>query len=181
MQGQWSAEDGTVDLSSLQLTTPWLNYQGNLSYRSGENSQTILSEGQATYDAALLTTKLEPMIGKNVQLVGKQTVPVKVTWNRDSQSSAPALSGLQASTRLGWQQARVIGIEVGKADVPVSIENGLLVSAAEIPVSGGKLRWDIASDLTQDSLVIEQKPMVVLENVAITPEMCSGWLKYVAP
>ena len=43
------------------------------------------------------------------------------------------------------------------------------------------LRWDIFSDLTRDLLVIEQKPMMVLENVAITKEMCSSWLKYVAP
>jgi hypothetical protein len=91
------------------------------------------------------------------------------------------LAGLKASTRLGWEQARVVGIELGKADVPVTIDAGLLTTAAEIPVSGGMLRWDLTGDLTSDLLVIQQKPMVVLENVAITQEMCSGWLKYVAP
>jgi hypothetical protein len=30
-------------------------------------------------------------------------------------------------------------------------------------------------------MIIYQKPMIVLENVAITPEMCQTWLKYVTP
>jgi len=181
IQGEWTSQDGSVDLQTLKLQTPWLDYQGNLKYQPSEASQSLVSDGQAVYDAGLLSQKLESIIGKNFQMTGQQTAPVSFRWNREMQASTPALAGLQANTRLGWQQARVIGIDVGKADVPVTIEGGILTSAAEIPVSGGKLRWDISSDLSQDTLLIEQKPMTILENVAITPEMCSGWLKYVAP
>lgn len=183
LTGQWAKADGSVDVQSVQVQAPWLSYQGNLSYRSNELASEIVSEGQANYDAAQLTARLEPMLGKNIQLMGQQNVPIQVRWRRDASTaeSVPALAGLDANARLGWQQARVIGIEVGQADVPVTISRGRLATAAEIPVSGGMLRWDITSDLTQDLLVIEQKPMTVLENVAITREMCSGWLKYVAP
>lgn len=181
IEGTWTAQDGSIDLSSLQLKTQWMDYFGKLAYVSTQTTQEITSDGQANVDTAQLSTKLQPFIGRNVQLSGQQTVPVNVRWTRDLQSSAPAMAGLQATSRLGWKQANVIGIDIGEADVPVVIENGILASAAEIPVSGGKLRWDISSDLTQDLLAIVQKPMVVLENVAITPEMCSGWLKYVAP
>ena len=138
--------------------------------------------GQAVYDAGQLSQKIGPMTGNNVQLAGKHTMPVEVNWHRDANdTTTPALAGLRASARVGWEQARVIGIEVGKADVPVNINAGILTTAAEIPVSQGVLRWDLVSDLTKEQLVISQKPMTVLENVAITPEMCSGWLKYVAP
>lgn len=181
VQGQWTSQDGTVELSSMQLQAPWIQYQGKLSYQTADTVQTLASDGQAVYDAGLLSQKLDAMIGRNFQMVGQQTAPISVRWRRDTQSSSPALSGLQASTQLGWRQARLIGIEVGEANVPVTVDGGLLASAAEIPVSGGKLRWDITSDLTQEALVIDQKPMTILENVAITPEMCSGWLKYVAP
>ncbi|MBX3421461.1 MAG: hypothetical protein KF752_07890 [Pirellulaceae bacterium] len=181
--GKWMAEHNAIDLPTLQLQTAWLSYQGQAAYRSGDQGSDLSVNGQAVYDAAQLSNKLGPMTGHNIQLVGQHTAPIEVRWQQSAivPPGTSALAGLQASTHLGWEQARVVGIEVGKANVPVMIQAGQLTTAAEIPVSGGTLRWDIFSDLTQDLLVIRQKPMVVLENVAITREMCSGWLKYVAP
>lgn len=181
--GKWQSENSSVDLSDMQLQTEWLNYRGNLTYRTSPEMQNVAMKGQAVYNAAGLAAKLGPMTGNSLQMTGQQSVPVDAQWQRaaNAAENLPMLAGLKASTRLGWEQARVVGIELGKADVPVTIDAGLLTTAAEIPVSGGMLRWDLTGDLTSDLLVIQQKPMVVLENVAITQEMCSGWLKYVAP
>lgn len=180
--GRWTASTGAVSMEPMQLQTPWLNYQGKMNYSPTEKAQDLVMNGQAVYDAQQLSQKIGPMTGNNVQMVGQHTMPIEVSWHRDAgDTKTPALAGLKASSRIGWQQARVVGIEVGKADVPVNIDAGKLTTAAEIPVSGGMLRWDIFSDLTQDTIVLQQKPMAVLENVAITREMCSGWLKYVAP
>ncbi|MFO0941039.1 MAG: hypothetical protein U0930_09745 [Pirellulales bacterium] len=180
--GRWTASSGAVSMEPMQLQTPWLNYQGKLNYAPSEKAQDLTMNGQAVYDAQQLSEKIGPMTGNNVQMIGQHTMPIEVSWHRDSSDTkTPALAGLRASSRIGWQQARVVGIEVGKADVPVNIDAGKLTTAAEIPVSGGMLRWDIFSDLTQETIVLQQKPMTVLENVAITREMCSGWLKYVAP
>ncbi len=180
--GRWVAATGGVTIEPMDVQTPWMNYRGKLSYGSGEKGQDLLLVGQAVYDAGQLSQKIGPMTGNNVQLAGQHTMPVEVNWHRNvNDTTTPALAGLRASARVGWEQARVIGIEVGKADVPVNINAGVLTTAAEIPVSQGVLRWDLVSDLTKEQLIIQQKPMTVLENVAITPEMCSGWLKYVAP
>ncbi len=180
--GRWTAATGAVSMEPMQLQTPWLNYQGKMNYTPSEKGQDLAMNGQAVYDAQQLSQKIGPMTGNHVQMIGQHTMPIEVSWHRDANDTkTPALAGLRASSRIGWQQARVVGIEVGKADVPVNIQAGKLTTAAEIPVSGGMLRWDIFSDLTQETIVLQQKPMIVLENVAITREMCSGWLKYVAP
>ncbi|MEZ6133909.1 MAG: hypothetical protein R3C53_03255 [Pirellulaceae bacterium] len=179
--GQWTAETGAVDIDSLQLEMPWFNYSGNAAYHSQELQQQIVAKGEAVVDTTQLSTKLASMTGNQVQLYGKQTVPVDVQWTSASDPRTSMLAGLQAVTRIGWEQARVAGIDVGAADVPVTIAAGQLATKAEIPVSGGMLRWDVTSDLTAQELVIHQAPMTVLENVAITPEMCKGWLKYVTP
>jgi hypothetical protein len=165
----------------MQLQAPWINFTGQLAYRPSSAAQELAINGQAVYDAAQLSQRIAPMTGNNIQLNGQQTMPIQVNWKRAAGDSGPALAGLRASSRVGWESARVVGIEVGKADVPVVVDAGKLTTVAEIPVSGGKLRWDIFSDLTQPLIVLQQKPMVVLENVAITREMCNGWLKYVAP
>ena len=63
----------------------------------------------------------------------------------------------------------------------MKIENGRFVSRAEIPVSQGVLRWNLDGDVAANPIVISQSPEKVLDNVAITRQMCQGWLKYVAP
>ncbi|MCA9129248.1 MAG: hypothetical protein KDB22_19315 [Planctomycetales bacterium] len=200
LNGRWLSGDNSANIENLQVKTPWLTYSGELKYNPGtapgETSppaidaiaagkpsveQGVLMSGQVVYDSEALAKKLQPYTGGQLQLFGQQTVPIQLEWQIGDSSDASLLSGLNATTRVGWQRARVAGIDVGTADVPVLVQAGQLTSATEIPVSGGVLRWDIASDLTADNLIIQQKPMRVLENVAITDEMCKGWLKYVAP
>ena len=179
--GNWMADSGAANIDNMQMQFPWMNYAGTLAYRPEGDLQSIAMKGQAVYDSVALTAKIAPMTGNHVQLYGQQTVPIDVTWKSSLDPGASSLAGLKAVTRIGWEQARVAGIQLGKADVPVTIDAGQLATAAEFAVSGGKLRWDVTSDLTANDLVLLQKPMMVLENVEITPEMCQGWLKYVAP
>jgi translocation and assembly module TamB len=170
LTGKYEMATGALDLENVRAEAPWLNYVGNMSYKTVGTEQTIVMKGQAVYDAGQVGQRIQPWTGGQVQLGGQKTVPIDVVWKGKSDSVGSSLAGLQAATRLGWEQARVVGIT-----------NGQLTTNAEIPVSGGVVRWDVASDLTASEMIVYQKPMVVLENVAITPEMCQSWLKYVTP
>ncbi|MFN9917380.1 MAG: hypothetical protein ACK53L_32635, partial [Pirellulaceae bacterium] len=101
------------------------------------------------------------------------------TW--ESSSSDTWAESLQAKLQLGWDGAKVVGIDIGRADIPLAIDNGRFHSKTVFPVSQGAMRWDLTSDLRQSPLTILQAPETVLEEVAITPQMCQGWLKYIAP
>lgn len=179
--GKYDIATSSLTLDTCRLETPWINYAGTLDYRTVADEQIIKIKGQAAYDAARVAERIQPFTGGQLQMAGQKTMPVEVVWKSKADSVGSALAGLQAATRLGWDQARLVGINIGAADVPLAVTNGQLATAAEIPVSGGKVRWDIASDLTAQDMIIYQKPMIVLENVAITPEMCQTWLKYVTP
>ena len=177
--GTWESENNTVNIAQLSLEMPWLNYQGNGTFASNDE-QVATVRGQATYDANQLAQKISSYTGGQLQMVGQHSMPVNIDW-RSSKDAKSALAGLQAETRIGWDQAAVAGIVLGKADVPVTVRSGVLHTDSEIPVSGGFLRWDMDCDLTQDDLVLHQKPMTMLENVEITEQMCKGWLKYITP
>ena len=182
LKGLYEMASGNIKVETMQMKAPWVHYVGTAQVENKNNQQIIRANGQCLYDAAMVAMKLQPYIGNNIQLSGRKQVPVEVVLTTGGPATATStLAGLQAATRIGWEQARVVGIDVGVADVPVSVTNGQLATNAEIPVSGGKLRWDVQSDLTQPQTVIIQKPMTVLENVAITPQMCQSWLKFVAP
>jgi hypothetical protein len=211
LAGTWVAATGAIDLPKCQLQAPWLNYDGKLTYRaietprdtahspgqtSGDASASpgptgseavdqplfaLEMNGQMVYDAAQLSAKLKPYTGDQVQLSGQQSVPVHVSWRGGQDPQESLLTGLNLATRLGWEQGSVAGIPLGKADVPITIDAGQLLSSAEIPVSGGALRWDLSSNLAAAEWLILQQPMQVLDNVQITDPMCKSWLKYVAP
>ena len=179
--GKYDIATSALVLDNCRFEAPWISYTGTLDYKTVNDEQIIKINGQAAYDAARVAQRIQPWTGGQLQMAGQKTMPVEVLWKSKSDSVGSSLAGLQAATRLGWDQARLVGINIGAADVPLSVSNGQLATAAEIPVSGGKVRWDVASDLTAQDMIIYQKPMIVLENVAITPEMCQSWLKYVTP
>lgn len=179
--GQWDNTSSSLTLDTCRMESPWINYAGTMNYKTVNAEQVIAIKGQAIYDAARVAERIQPWTGGQLQMAGQKTIPIEVVWKGKADSVGSSLAGLQAATRLGWDQARLVGINIGPADVPVAVTNGQLATAAEIPVSGGVVRWDVASDLTSQDMIIYQKPMIVLENVAITPEMCQTWLKYVTP
>ena len=181
LAGKWDNAASSLTLDTCRLEAPWINYAGTMNYKTVNAEQIIAIKGQALYDAARVAERIQPWTGGQLQMAGQKTIPIEVVWKGKADSVGSSLAGLQAATRLGWDQARLVGINIGPADVPVSVTNGQLATAAEIPVSGGVVRWDVASDLTAHDMIIYQKPMIVLENVAITPEMCQTWLKFVTP
>ncbi len=181
LSGKYDIATSALTLDTCRFEAPWISYAGTLDYKTVNDEQIIKINGQTSYDATRVAERIQPWTGGQLQMAGQKTMPVEVVWKSKADSVGSALAGLQAATRLGWDQARLVGIDIGAADVPLAVTNGQLATAAEIPVSGGKVRWDVASDLTAQDMIIYQKPMIVLENVAITPEMCQSWLKYVTP
>lgn len=179
-EGTWDAETGALTLNPTELASDWIAYAGQIKM-DPKQADTLLSvDGRYTYDAAKVTQRLQPWINQWVSLEGQRTEPLKVTL-LNSKAGTPPLSALNLDTQLGWERAKAIGLNIGPAEVPVKVQNGLLQTFSSIPVNKGKVDFDLTADLSADPLVIRQKPGNVLTNVDITPEMYQGWLQYVTP
>jgi hypothetical protein len=179
VDGQYGFSNGQLDLSAVQLQTEWLAYGGRAAMSQQSDGSLFHSEGQITYDAASVANRLKTYTGGMVAVQGQRTEPLDFSWK--SSPSGNWADSLQVKSSIGWDRANVIGIDIGNADVPIVIANGQFASQATFPVSQGTLRWDLQGDLTSTPMVIRQAPQRVIENVAITRQMCQGWLKYVAP
>ncbi len=178
-QGSYHFKSGRLELPETTLQTVWMAYGGATTVETSKEGMRAVAKGQMTYDAAVVAEKLRPFTGDYLKVTGQRTEPIEVTWQ--SSPSGNWADSLQAKMQLGWDGASIIGIDIGKADVPIVVQNGQFKSKTTIPVSQGALRWDLDSNLGGNPLTIRQAPEMVLENVAITPQMCQGWLKYVAP
>ena len=179
LDGSYRFTDGLLQLPQILLQTEWLAYGGATQVTHQADSTVVQSQGSITYDAARAAERLRPYTGGMLVATGQKTQPLEVTW-----VSAPNrkwTDALSARSSIGWDSANVVGIDIGSAEIPLVIDNGRFTSKAEIPVSQGVLRWNLDGDLTAEPMVIRQAQQRVIENVAITRQMCQGWLKYVTP
>ncbi len=180
--GAYEFDAGAARLDRLSFVLPWGQLDGTLHWgpiRNAPDGMETKFSGQVSYDAERLAGKLAPMTGNLLRLTGTHTSPVEIRWK---QGGGAAMAGLSVDQlTVGWRSANLAGVQVGEAEVPVRVQEGVLTAASEIPISGGAARFDITSDLKADSPTIVQQPQTVLENVQITDEMSASWLKYVAP
>ena len=179
--GRYDLKTGKIELTETTMQTTWMAYGGRADIDSSAIATKIVANGQITYDAAIVAEKLRPWTGSYLIVQGQRTDPVEFSWTSNTKPGANWAEAFQARTKIGWDAANVVGIEVGKSEVPLTVENGIFRSKTSIPVSQGAMRWDLDGNIGVDPLLIRQSPEKVLENVAITPQMCQGWLKYVAP
>jgi len=179
VDGRYDVSTGKLEIPKSELMTEWIAYAGRTNMTTQANKTLLVSQGSVTYDAARVAQRLRPWTGDYLSVQGQRTQPVEVTWTSSDNSNWA--ESLQAKSQIGWDSANVVGIDIGKADFPLKIENGRFLSKAEIPVSQGTLRWNLDGDVAGTPIIINQSPEKVLDNVAITRQMCQGWLKYVAP
>jgi hypothetical protein len=179
VDGSYRFSDGDLQLPQVLMQTEWFAYGGATQVTHQGQTTVVQSQGSVTYDAAKAAERLRPYTGGTLAATGQKSQPLEVTW-----VSAPGhkwTEALSAKSSIGWDSANVVGIDIGGAEIPLVIENGRFASKAEFPVSQGVLRWNLDGDLVAEPMVIRQTQQRVIENVAITRQMCQGWLKYVTP
>ena len=105
---------------------------------------------------------------------------------------------LTLQTHLAWDHASVNGLELEQAHLPLELQGSIVsIKPTDIGISAsdsgsattvsnsaatlGVARLDLALDLRHSEPVLYLQPGSQLRQVQLTPEICHGWLKYVAP
>jgi hypothetical protein len=89
---------------------------------------------------------------------------------------------LTGEASLGWESAQYVGLVAGPADFRARLNGGTVsVGPLDIPLAEGRLTTAPRLLLNDPSLLVAIDRGPLLQNVRISPEMCSLWLKFVAP
>jgi hypothetical protein len=195
------AAGGTI--AKLTLGAPEVDLNGEIAYDLAQVTQQLQSHAaqQAVGGSPNQRTAL-PYGLDTLQLVGneKRQFVLKgpifaATGNLTSagrQSVGPALSSpatfiisdaLAGEASLGWQSAAYLGLlSQAPSDFRAKLANGIVqIGPLDVPLSEGKLTAAprVMLNSPDRAVVFDRAP--VLQNVRISPEMCSLWMKYVAP
>ncbi len=162
-------------------------------------------DGQLAYDLQKLSARLRPQLGDSIQVAGQGTRPfsfrgplfaaeVDVASRAlhpistvggttvPQPASVSVLIEMLAQASLGWTSATVHGLTIGNGELDAKLADGLLtIAPIDLPVSEGRIRLAPQVRLDQTPMVITLPAGPVVEKVRISPQMCTTWLKYVAP
>lgn len=178
--GRLETADDRLQLSSTQLQTDWLTLLARVDIEQlSSEGRRLRIEGDSSYDAEGISSRLAEWTGQLVRLKGRREAPISLTWQMGSAEHWS--DGLSAELEVGWEAAWVAGLEVGPTSVPLQLTGGVLASRAELPLAQGRMRWDMQADLQSEPMQVRLAPGQVLDEVTITPELCHQWLKYITP
>jgi hypothetical protein len=189
--------EGTYDPAGDQLTLKQARLDAAAismaaSGTIGELSRTcqVNLTGKLACDMASVAQKLRPILGDTLELTGnlrrdfELRGPLFARLGRRSVAAATRAprATLTGQGGIGWDQARFLGLTAGAASIDATLKEGIVaIDPLNVPVSEGKLLAAPRIDLNEPNLPLRLDKGPVLQQVRISPELCRGWLKYVAP
>ncbi len=91
-------------------------------------------------------------------------------------------SELTAQAEVGWQSAQYLGLAAGPGVLPARLERSVVyLGPLDLVVNEGKLLGAPRLNLAGESPLLEMDKGPVIQNLRISPELCDGWMKFVAP
>ncbi|MCC9606874.1 hypothetical protein LOC68_15680 [Blastopirellula sp. JC732] len=187
LNGQIDAAD-TATIETMQLTTSAVQVAAAGKVEQWSTAPIANLQGNANYDWDLLAPVIASFAGKEVKLTGKQQSPFQIAGPLtapETQSTAPFAwlsPQLTAAGSIAWQQATLYGVPIGATNIKANLNQGIIgFDPLRIDVSGGKVNAQPRVTLLTNPPLLQLPQGRLVENLAITPEMCQGWMKYAAP
>ena len=183
---------------ALQLSRATLESQA-VNFSAAGTIQKLLGvcvtdlKGELACDMAGVTEKLRPLLGPTLEITGKENRqfflkgPLFVSAPPSAgRGAAPpralVANELTGEAGIGWQGAQFVGLVAGPAAVEAKIAQGVVeVVPLDIPLSEGRLSAAPKIHLNDPIPTLVMGSGKVIDQVRISPEICRGWLKFVAP
>jgi hypothetical protein len=208
--GRLDTSADTLQLASLDLGSRALSLHAAGKIDALTTQQNLNLAGKLDYDWNALAPLLQPIFGKRVAIVGRETrnfslrgplnaggntaatgSVVNVSYNQPKPNDALAdkfacLRSLVGDLSFGWSQANLYGLGIGKLDLEAHLENGTVaLKPIETTIgdrrSPGTLTVAPLAHLSPGPAELVLGKGPLLTNVPVTDELADAWMKFVAP
>jgi len=174
-EGTYDNGEQLITLTSYDLASDTLDSQGRATLALASEPAEVDFTGRMQYDMAQISALLEPYIGSGVTLAGRGDTPISMRGPLD-------LERLQGAAELSWDRGDVYGFQLGPAQIKTSLARGTLSMApVTVRVNRGQARLQPSLRLAPEPMLLKHPKEKLVTKVDITPEMCAGALKFIAP
>lgn len=200
----YDSTSNLIDLSHLQAAGDTVSFAARGSISDLTTRCLTQLDGQVAYDLQKLSGRFRQQLGNQFQIAGRDTRPFSFNGPLFAQQAPPTPDGLHpvstgnasaanaslesafvqmiAQASLGWTSASMQGVAIGPGEIDARLSNGkLMIAPMDLRVSEGNLHLAPTVLLDRSPMVVTLPAGPIAERIRISPQMCTSWLKYLAP
>ena len=172
----------TYDLN-VELTGPEIIAKGSYQDNFDGKNRTVKGQADVQYDWAQVTTLASAFLPKDLILEGKRKDVITFSSKYPADKPDLLYANLNADINSGFEQLRYNGVNLGKTEPKINIENGFLkIEPLSTTANNGKLNFAAEADLNKKPmLLITPKPMKIIEDFEINDEIAQKYLLFFNP
>jgi hypothetical protein len=174
------ASQATLDVPGrvLKISRAELAATGVRSLSQGEVTG-LLKTNEVSLDGKVSTT-----LAELEQVLARRTpVPLELEGQQEFafQVRGP-LASPEVQVTGGWERAAAAGLVAGPARFTAQLKDQVFeLQPTSFSLSGGEMHVGARANLAAQPLVVEIPAGPVCTNVALTQQICNGWMQYIAP
>jgi hypothetical protein len=174
------ASQATLDVPAkvLKFSRAELSATGVRSLSQGEVTG-LLRTNEVTLEGQVSTTlaELEPVLAR------KTPVPLELDGQQEfSFQIRGPLASPDVRVTGGWERAAAAGLVAGPAQFTAQLKDRVFeLQPTTFALSGGEMYVAARANLATQPVVLEIPAGPVCTNVALTQQICNGWMQYIAP
>lgn len=181
INANWDA----IQLNRLFLNSKAIAIDGRGSVADLGRSFELDLTGQWTPNWEAISAIAQGYAGRQIELRGQQRAEnFRVRgplFPADPNAQSLISRQLVAETSASWDGGHVLGMGIGPATLSANLNDAVVgFNNPQIQVGPGKVHFNPQLDLRGDPQLIFERG-TLLETVELTPDICKGWMKYVAP
>lgn len=186
VSGAYDAVQDVLQLAQAEVVGKVLNLAAQGSAGQLMSTSPVVDvAGQYGYNLDGLMAIFGEMLGSDIRITGQQTQPFAArgpVFPSEPNSQALVANELTAQAGLGWDAADVYSLPLGAGQIDAQLSGGLLRTAPiQLAIGDGRINLSPSINVNSPMLDMTLDSGVVLEQVRITPQMTSTWMKYIAP
>ncbi|TWT92391.1 translocation/assembly module TamB domain-containing protein [Stieleria varia] len=175
---RYDSRSGTLSTDDLQISGDWFatTLSGDVVWNDVVGKVEL--DGPSRFKMDEVARRLTALTGTRIDAVGIHETPLKIAIARGPQDALD----VQVDCNMGWESVAVAGVNLGPCSIPLHMTDSIVrINPCVIPVEGGQV--DLAGDIfyRPGPVAMQLAPGTKAQNVRITQQMTSQWLKYLAP
>ena len=181
--GRFDTAKKIYDIPTLNITSPQVKISGSLSNADLGTKTKTEGNFKADYDLAAASSIVSPFLPQGLSATGKRSDTLWFSSVYPKNAPEQFKANLNAKTTFGFDNAKYMGLNLGKSEFDVKIDNGLMTIAPfTTTVNNGKLNFAAAANLTGKPAVLQTPgAMKVLDKIQINQQTSDTLLRYMNP
>jgi hypothetical protein len=165
------------------ITSPNIKIKGSFQQKTDGQTSDLQGNAQLDYDWKTLSSMLSAFMPSALVMEGKRKDTVSFSSRYPAGKTDAMMANLNAQTKLGFDRAGYMGLNIGATNVDIKVDKGLLVMAPfTTTVNNGQFNFGGTADFKQKPALFKlARPMYIVKDVQLNDEIANKLLARVNP